>query len=281
MSRPKHAEEPENHERWMVSYADFLTLLFAFFTCLYAISTVDAAKMGQMVASMKASFGGQAFSQGARTIATDSGGGISSSVLLKNPGVEKKSDNSAKNEQDKSAAKTVLNGDADMGRFKRTLEAMFKEEIQKNIVRIHLERRGLIITLSEKGMFDSGSIEIKPEGKTNLDALATSLMTIGNYIRIEGHADNVPINTARFPSNWELSSARATAVLNRMIISHGMPQELFSVSGYGEWKPVASNDTADGRARNRRVDIVILNPSAAELEPLRNNPVFAPQLESL
>ena len=271
MNRRKKEEEPENHERWMVSYADFVTLLFAFFTCLYAISTVDAAKMGQMVASMKASFNGQVFEMGSDKLALDDGGGgISvSSVIIPESRSSLDFEGMAKDAQsDDPASKMVLNGEASMGRFKRTLEGMLSEEIRKNIVRIHLERRGIIISLSETGMFDSGSDIIRPDGTVMLDTIATSLTTIGNHIRVEGHADSVPINTARFPSNWDLSVARASTVLRRMEATYGMSPEVLSASGYGHQRPVASNDTIEGRARNRRVDIVILNPSYARAEPL-------------
>jgi chemotaxis protein MotB len=275
MGRKKKEEEHENHERWMVSYADFLTLLFAFFTCLYAISTVDAQKMGKMVASMKASFGGEVFDVGSNTLTLDDGGGGGTSVsseILKNPEVKTESDlnglEAKKSQTDKSSSKTILNGDAAMGRFKRTIEAMLGEEIKNNMVRVRMERRGVVISLGETGMFDSGSIDIKPQGLAMLDAIATSLTTVANQIRIEGHADNIPINTPRFPSNWELSCTRATAVLNRMVTNYGMSQELMIASGYGEWRPVAPNDTAEGRARNRRVDIVVLNPAFGLVEPL-------------
>jgi chemotaxis protein MotB len=162
----------------------------------------------------------------------------------------------------------VLDGDADMGRFKRALEAMLSEQIKQNMVRVYLERRGIVINLGEDGMFDSGSDVIKPEGRVMLDSIATALTSVANHIRIEGHADNVPINTARFPSNWELSTARATAVISRMITNYGMSPELLTAAGHAEYRPVVSNDTAEGRARNRRVDIIVLNPAFALDEPL-------------
>ena len=266
MARKKKPEEPENHERWMVSYADFLTLLFAFFTCLYAISNVDAQKMGQMVASMKVSFGGQIFNNGSKTLSLDEHGGggtTAASEVLKNPEFDNENADARR-----STSRVILNGDADMGRFKRLLESMLSEEIQKNMVRVHLERRGIVISIGENGNFDSGSAEIKPDGISMLDTIATSLTTIGNQLRIEGHADNVPINTARFPSNMELSTARSQAVFSRMVANHGMSPALMSVAGYGEWRPVASNDTPEGRARNRRVDIIVLDPAIAPVEPL-------------
>lgn len=267
MSHKKKAGEPENLERWMVSYADFVTLLFAFFTCLYAISNVDAAKMGQMMESMRASFGGQIFDGGSRKISMTQGAGsaIMATAMFDVPPEERTE--RTKNDKD-PGSKSVLNGEADMGRFKRTIEALLNDEIKKNMVRVYLERRGIVISLSEAGMFDSGSDVIKPSGIAMLDVIATSLTTIGNQIRIEGHADSVPINTARFPSNWDLSVARASTVLRRMEKVYGMAPELLSAAGYGEYRPVASNDTPEGRARNRRVDIIVLNSAYARAEPL-------------
>jgi len=257
----------------MVSYADFVTLLFAFFTCLYAISTVDAVKMGQMVASVRASFSGEIFDAGSSTLTLLDGGGgavsTSSVVLIGAADAKREADAAAgKDPRGESASRVVLDGDAAMGRFRRTLEALLSEEISSGKVRVYQERRGVAVSLGETVMFDSGSSDIRPEGVVLLDTIATGLTNIGNHIRVEGHTDNVPINTFRFPSNWELSTARSGTVVRRMENTHGMSPELLSASGYGENRPVATNDTADGRAQNRRVDIVIMNPAFARAEPL-------------
>ena len=249
MPRKKKVEEPENHERWMVSYADFLTLLFAFFTCLYAMSTVDSQKAGQMVASMKESFGGEIFETGSNVLPLFNEGSDSSSagsILEK---------------------KTVLSGEMAMGRFKRDLESAIGDEIENKVVRVRMERRGIIVSIGENGTFDSGSAEIRPEGKELLDVIAGRLTSVGNQIRVEGHTDNVPISTERFPSNWELSTARATAVISRLVANFDMSPELLSAAGYGEFRPAVPNDTVEGRARNRRVDIIILSPTFARVEP--------------
>jgi chemotaxis protein MotB len=139
--------------------------------------------------------------------------------------------------------------------------------LRQGKVHTRLEPRGLVVSLGEIGFFDSGSDQIQPEGKILLDTLATSLVSLGNYIRIEGHTDNVPIRTSRFPSNWELSTARATAVISHLVANFGMQPKLVSAAGYAEYRPCAPNDTVEGKARNRRVDIVVLNPAAAGVEP--------------
>jgi chemotaxis protein MotB len=166
-----------------------------------------------------------------------------------------------------SGMKPVLSGEKAMGRLKRNIESLLGTDILKGNVRIHIEPRGMIISLGENGVFDSGSDQIKPEGKVLLDTIATSLANIGNLIRIEGHTDNVPIRNSRFPSNWELSAARATGVLTYLIAKFGLSPEALAVAGYGEYRPAATNDTEEGKARNRRVDIVVLNPAAAATEP--------------
>jgi chemotaxis protein MotB len=275
VSRKKEKHEEEGgSERWLVSYADFITLLFAFFTTLYAISTVDAQKMGKMVTSMRASFDSTVFDQGSQTLSLSKGTGgaeASGSVVPSHaaPSSVKISEKTVKAWADMKgdSPKPVLFGEKAMGRLKRNIETLLGTEVMKGKVRTRLEPRGLIISLGENGVFDSGSDEIKPEGKALLDTIATGLVSLGNYIRIEGHTDNVPISTARFPSNWELSTARATAVVSQLIVKFGLRPELLSTAGYAEYRPTAANDTDEGRARNRRVDIIVLNPAAAAVEP--------------
>ncbi|HSW40519.1 MAG TPA: flagellar motor protein MotB [Acidobacteriota bacterium] len=273
--RKKHEEE-ENSERWLVSYADFITLLFALFTAMYAISTVDAQKMGTLVTSMRASFDSAIFNQGSRTLSLmeGEGGANASSEVIHNLTSEngnnshdmvvKRQGNTITSA---SAGKRLLDGQAGLGRYKRSMDALLGPEIMKEMVRIKLEPRGMVISLGERGIFDSGSAEILPQGITLLDTIATSLVSLENHIRIEGHTDNVPIKNERFPSNWELSTARATAVISRLVSIYGAHPGLISAAGYAEHRPTAPNDTVEGRARNRRVDIVILNPTAGQVEP--------------
>jgi chemotaxis protein MotB len=271
LSRKKSNHEEEGgSERWLVSYADFITLLFAFFTTLYAISTVDAQKMGRMVTSMQAAFDKGVMNPGSRQLALSPGGAgaeASSGIIpVKKGGSDPKDKALKEMETLKNASKRSVAGN-EMGRLKRGVETLLAGDVLKGRVRAHLESRGLVISLGEIGIFDSGSDQIKPEGKILLDTLATSLVSLGNYIRIEGHTDNVPIRTSRFPSNWELSTARATAVISHLVASFGMQPELISAAGYAEYRPCTPNDTEEGKSRNRRVDIVVLNPAAAGVEP--------------
>jgi chemotaxis protein MotB len=134
-------------------------------------------------------------------------------------------------------------------------------------VRTRMEARGLVISLGEGGFFDSGSDQLKPEGRDLLDALAQRLLIAENQIRIEGHTDNVPIQTTRFPSNWELSTARATTIVSYLVRRFDFTPARLSAAGYGEFCQIDTNLTPEGRARNRRVDIVVLNSSAVRSEP--------------
>jgi chemotaxis protein MotB len=267
-------EEEGGSERWLVSYADFITLLFAFFTTLYAISTVDAQKMGRMVVSMRASFDSAIFDHGSRTLtlSKENGSADSSPAILQNHASKDHMDLKEKTlkelkELSRLSKKPILSDEKAMGRLKRSVESLLSAEVIKGKVRAHIESRGLVISLGEIGLFDSGSDQIKPEGKILLDTLATSLVSIGNYIRIEGHTDNVPIHNSRFPSNWELSTSRATAVISHLVADFGIRPDLISAAGYAEYRPCIPNDTEEGKARNRRVDVIVLNPAAAGVEP--------------
>lgn len=270
--RKKKPEKEANHERWLVSYADFITLLFAFFTTLYAISTVDGQKAGKLVTSMHESFGNSLFAAGSRSLSLNPGAGNGSSAqdILKTVDLRGASTKEMQRIRDmkvpSSAKKAVLNGEG-LGQLKKRLESRLSAEVLMGRVKAHIDARGLVISLGEAGLFDSGSDQIKPEGKTLLDTIAGSLVSLGNQIRVEGHTDNIPIRNSRFPSNWELSTARATVMISYLIVNLGFAPDLLSAAGYAEFRPAASNDTPDDRARNRRVDIVILNPTTALVEP--------------
>jgi chemotaxis protein MotB len=265
VARKKKAPEHFNHERWLVSYADFITLLFAFFTTMYAISTVDAQKMGKMVMSMRASFDSGMFTQGSDHLSLTQGSGDPSSKPRENL-----VQNIRLSNQESGSKFSGLSGNSNgesLGRLKRNVEALVGAEALKGRVRTYLEGRGLVISMAEGGFFDSGSDIIKPDGLSLLDTIATGLASTGNQIRVEGHTDNVPIRNSKFPSNWELSTARATAVVAYLITKFGFEPVRLSAAGYAEYRPASGNDTIEGRARNRRVDIVVLNPALAQMEP--------------
>ncbi len=278
MGRKKKKEEEEvSTERWLVSYADFITLLFAFFTTLYAISTVDAQKLGKMVTSMRAAFDTTIFDAGSsRMLSLSQGPGAAetnaiSQGTLKEIGIargmDKKGIQKAQESLKSIERNRILYSRSALGTLKKRIEALIGPDIQSGQVHLYMEPRGLIISLGEKGVFDSGCYKIKPEGMILLDKIAGGLVSVANHIRIEGHTDSVPICNSKFPSNWELSTARATSVISHIIGKFGFQPEMLSASGYGEYRPTASNETPEGRARNRRVDILILDPAMAQTEP--------------
>ncbi len=266
--RKKRVPEHVNHDRWLVSYADFITLLFAFFTTLYAISTIDAQKMGKMVLSMRASFDGSAFPTGSDTLSLSKGDGAGSALsrdLVENVKVPKEKalkEYAITNMRDLKTnfvENPLPKGEViAMGRLRDNVDAVVKKRGVTGKVRTRMETRGLVISL-DGTFFDSGSDLLRPEGRELLDALAEDLTSMSNLIRIEGHTDNVPIKTVRFPSNWELSTARATSIVAYLIEKFGFNPAKLSGSGFAENYPIASNDTPEGRARNRRVDIIVLD----------------------
>ena len=244
--RKKKKEEEENRERWVVSYADFITLLFALFTTLYAISTMDAQRAKQMVHSIEQSFDAKIFDPGSKQLALDHGPNGNGDAFSK---------------------KIILSREA-MQSLQKSIEAILGLDEMKSSVHVSLDPRGLIISLGEGGFFDSGSEKIKPEGRMLLNRIANKLISTGNMMRIEGHTDTDPIQTSKFPSNWELSTMRAREIQKYLIEEFGFRDEKLSLAGYGEYRPVAPNDSPEGKARNRRVDIVILDPDIALMEPV-------------
>ena len=279
VTRKKKPEEHVSHERWLVSYADFITLLFAFFTTMYAISTVDAQKMGRMVMSMRASFDNSLFSAGSNRLSLSQGSGDSANLAGGHKAVENlragkgavESGASLQDLKNLNASFALRESTATpeniLSNLRRSVESLVGPEALGNKVRTRMDERGLVVSLGEGGFFDSGSDILKPEGRVLLDAIASALVKIDNQIRVEGHTDNVPIRNTRFPSNWELSTARATTVVAYLIERYRFAPERLSAGGYSEYRPVETNATVDGRSRNRRVDIVVLNPMYAQVEP--------------
>jgi chemotaxis protein MotB len=219
------------HDRWLVSYADFITLLFGFFVVLYAFAKADQKKQMQVSESIDAAFK----SLGLFPDATRHPDRASSG--------EKSADQPAKD---------------DLEHIRKELTQALSNQVAQHTVSIQMGRDGLVISLREAGFFASGSATPKPETLGTLGRIAESLGRTPYDLRIEGHTDNIPIHTAEFDSNWELSSARATRIARLFLSQHALPADRISAAGYAEFHPVASNATAEGRAENRRVDIVVL-----------------------
>jgi chemotaxis protein MotB len=236
--------EHVSHERWLVSYADFITLLFAFFTTMYAISTVDQKKAGRLMYSMRSAFNLDLLSG---ILAPPAPQRSVVPAVVPSP----ESPPSPPMPVTPSPRAQVL------GRLEQRLLALGGDPRLSGKMQVRQEKRGLVVSLAEAGFFDSGSAAVRADAVAALARVAEEFVAEPVKISVEGHSDNLPVRGGRYASNWELSTARATAVIEFLILSAHIPADRLSAAGYGEHKPIASNDTVEGRARNRRVDIVL------------------------
>ncbi len=234
-------------------YSDLMTLLLAVFIVLFAVSKVDAAK----AENMSQEFAGQMMTEGyVLTMATGTGGGTGD-VGGGIPIVVDLND----------TLKDFL-GEYELRKLedlKADVDASLHEGGMSGSVSTTIDMRGLVIRMNNAILFDSGSAEIQANEET-LIQLAELINSLDNYVRIEGHTDTVPINSSVYPSNWELSSARATSVVQLFINECGFSPEKLVAVGYGEYRPVADNSTSEGRAKNRRIDIIVLSEKYNNLE---------------
>jgi chemotaxis protein MotB len=240
-TRPTRARRPayDPHaarDRWLVSYADFITLLFAFFTTMYAISTVDNAKLSDMVDSMRTAFD------------------------------TRKLDPQRPHNTPRPQVTPPDPHPGALDELQSRLSKRLEAQITGGQVGLEVDPRGLVITIREAGVFQVGSADLSPAARGVLREVADAMQDIDNPVRIEGHTDDIPIHTTRFQSNWELSTARATTVIAFFVQERGLSPTRFSAAGYGEFKPRVTNDSLDARAQNRRVDIVILNEATRRAE---------------
>ena len=253
-----------NHDRWLVSYADFITLLFAFFVVMFASAQVDKRKVGRLATAIQAAFQqlGIFPTASSRTplAATDPA-----------PAEEPPSiDSAAASVLDRISPPPSREGRGvaglkDLQELRRELEKALAPELKRHEVALKAVHEGLVISLREIGFFDSGSATLRPTSESSVHRIATVLADQPNSVRIEGHTDNVPIHNQQFASNWELSTARATEMVRLFIVRYHFPPNRLSAAGYAEYHPATSNATVAGRAINRRVDIVVLAPPATNL----------------
>ena len=263
MARKKKAEEHENLERWLVSYADFITLLFAFFVTMYASSRVDEQKMGSAVESLQRALG----SVIAVPVPSRQAGvfqEFSSPVQVTIVPIS----TSHGKEVEKLAHELKKKIEGPQGKDGDKEARGSRDGTKPYQVSFLLQERGLVIRVSDQFFFQTGEAAIRPEVLPFLKSLGQILQGVDNPIRIEGHTDNVPIKTAQFPSNWELSTTRATTIIRYFLNNFQFNPEMLSAAGYGEFRPVAANDSPEGRDQNRRVDVVILNSQEKKNEPL-------------
>ncbi len=240
----KEEEAPENVERWMLTYLDMITLLMAFFCILFAFSQVDAVKFKQVAQSMSLSFG--------------TGGGMGQNMITNYSGtgiIPNVSSNSLislrENNQFKSIIKLIRDYAASQG--------------IKN-VKAKITDRGLVLNLPETVLFESGKADLSPKSREVLDHMADILFKLNTVIRVEGHTDSIPIHNAKYASNWQLSTDRATNVIMYWISKYPDQSANLSAAGYGEHHAIALNNTEAGRAQNRRVEIIVLRQAEAKKE---------------
>jgi chemotaxis protein MotB len=231
-----------SRDRWLVSYADFMTLLFAFFVTMYAMSTIDASKLSSVAAGLQTAFDsstvdpsrppGAVFMRGV----LPAGRGIVGPAELAPPDV------------------------------RTEIERALGDDLSSHHLELSQDRRGLVLSIPEAGAFPIGSADMSDAFKGVMTRLSGALQRLPNGVRVEGHTDDVPIHTPRFSSNWELSTARATHVVQFLIQQGALAPDRLSAAGYAEFHPLGENASPEGRARNRRVDVIVLNAAMSVAE---------------
>ena len=239
-----------SHDRWLVSYADFVTLLFAFFVVLYASAQMDKQRAVRLSDAIESAF------QQLGMFADED-----RRVVRPSPVYALTSDHQ---EAQPSSPATAVPTKEDLNGIRHQFESALAHEISRNEVALRMNGEGLVLSLREAGFFDSGSAVLKPGAAKTFSRIANILREHAYAIRIEGHTDNVPIHTAQFASNWELSTARASELVKVLIEEYGLSAGRLSAAGYAEFHPVSDNSTANGRRLNRRVDLVILRPAGVQ-----------------
>ncbi len=257
MLRRRREDDPDTTHRWLVSYADFITLLFAFFVVMYSISQINEGKYKVLSNSLLSAFAVQP-EVNETPVETAGGGGANASGALENSGDSVLETSGADPET------ISLPRDAPPSEAERRQFAELSQQVQKSlqslvdagVVEVRANEDWIEIDMRSGLLFESGSDVLANAADPVIRELAGRLRDGSNLLRVRGYTDNEPIETERFPSNWELSSARAVAVV-RMLQNLGVSPGRLAVEGYGQYNPVASNDTAQGRARNRRVVLAI------------------------
>ena len=225
-----------SHDRWLVSYADFITLLFAFFAMMYAVSSVDAKKLEVAAGGLRAAF-------------------ADAKAPPPHTGVVTQED-----------AEPAPPGGASSEEIEAALRRSLGPDLESTGLNLRIGRRGVILSIPEAGAFSTGDDELSPVALELVGQVASTMTEFPNAVRVEGHADNLPINTVRFRSNWDLSAARASRVVE-LLIRGGIEPSRLAATGYAEFQPRTPNENEAARAANRRVDLVILNQPSDMPEP--------------
>jgi chemotaxis protein MotB len=262
MARRRKKKTHENSERWLVSYADLLTLLFAFFVVMFASTHTDKSRAREISQAVDKAFQGSSI---APRVAAILGGTVDDkgrgNAQLSGPAVRP---------PDKSTDETLRQ--LDLTSAIKALRTTLGTEMKQGQVSIHLETRGAVISLNAQAVFPSGGDNIDSSVYPLLEKVAVTLKQLPNSVRFEGHTDSMPISNGRFRSNWELSAARSIATMRIMADRYAVGRDRMAIVGYGDTNPIADNSTEAGRVKNRRVDLVILSDYGTHLEPDKYTP---------
>jgi chemotaxis protein MotB len=245
MRRASRGHGGASRDRWLVSYADFVTLLFAFFATMYAISSVDAAKLSTVAHALQLAFDD---SPHGRSIASGEG------VLPEH------------------GARLVGEPDRSPAEIEAAVSRELADALASNRIELVADRRGVTLSIPEAGTFATGRDELSDAAEALIGRIAATLDRFSNFVRVEGHTDDVPIHNVRFSSNWDLSAARASRVVE-LLIRRGLDPRRLSATGYAEFHPRVPDTSPEARARNRRIDLVVL---AAESRSADEPPAPAP-----
>ena len=266
MARKKKPEEHENHERWLVSYADFITLLFAFFVVMYALSSVNEGKYRVLSDSMIAAF--QNAPQSIRPIQIGDPIKAPPNVFPDSrPQLKAIPHTNPEEAREKRLQQEGKGGARDrqnLNKLQKQLEKALGPMIERDLISVTRTGKGLEVEINSSILFDSGKALIQAKAVSVLTEIAAAIKSFPNAVQVEGFTDNVPIETLAFPSNWELSAGRAASIVH-IFSDEGLDPFRMSAIGFGEYRPVAENSTAEGRERNRRVVVVIMSEAASKL----------------
>jgi len=265
--RRKKQAEHVNHERWIVSYADFITLLFAFFVVMYSISSVNEGKYRVLSQTLTNAFQetgrsldpiqvGDTTRRSGDMIGTERDSALIQTENRMGPGTYTDEGRNGQ-KQDASIADMPVEERQRMSFLAATIEDMLAAYVEQDLVEVSYTENRVMVNMKDKMLFASGSAQLSNTAVTALRDISRVLATVPNAIQVEGNTDNRPIHTDEFPSNWELSAARAASVVH-LLTRFGVDPGRLSAIGYGEFRPAADNDSEEGRAKNRRVTLVIL-----------------------
>jgi chemotaxis protein MotB len=264
-------EEHVNHEAWVIPYADMLTLLMGLFLVLWSMSTTDLAKLEQLRDSLAEGFGVGSGSDAAppSIIESSEGGLLDGGLGGLGPGVAARARATDPSQLDRAFdaldresahSDAVASARAELDQIEAMIEQSAEAAGFAGSIGIRREERGLVVTVvTDQVLFAPGSADLQPQGRGVLDLLVPALRQFDNPLAIEGHTDDDPISNGRFPSNWELSTSRATSVLRYLIEAHGFEGPRLTAAGYGQERPIGDNTTTSGKAANRRVELVVLS----------------------